>query len=103
MVNVGLNLVSIAGLLQILASLGYLAVSIAQIANAIRAQRNADILLRILQMIVAPLILFLSGAILLLQGWRLDPILQFQQLLINILIGYLIFLDLSRSNRNTQR
>ncbi|MEX0269251.1 Ycf66 family protein [Leptolyngbyaceae cyanobacterium UHCC 1019] len=103
MVNIGLNLGSILGLLQILIALGYLAVSIAQIASAIGSQRNTDILLRVLQLIFAPIILFLCGAILFLQGWRLDPILQFQQLLLSFLISYLILLDLGRSNRNSQR
>lgn len=103
MVNIGLHLGSVFGLLQILIALGYLAVSIAQIADAIRVQRNTDILLRVIQLIFAPLILFLSGALLFLQGWRLDPILQFQQLLLTFLIGYLILLDLSRASRNAQR
>ncbi|ASC71310.1 Ycf66-like protein [Halomicronema hongdechloris C2206] len=88
------NLSSILGLLQALGSLGYFAVSIAQITTALRSRRLTEPVLRILQLIFAPLILLLSGGILFFNGWRLDPILQFQQLLLSILIGYLILLDL---------
>lgn len=102
MVNIGLNLGSIFGLLQILVSLGYFAVSIAQITGAVRSQRNNDIVLRTLQLIFAPSILLLSGGILFFQGWRLEPILQSQQLLMTTLISYLIFLDLRRSNQTTR-
>lgn len=93
MVNFALFPGFLLGLLLILGSLIYFAISIAQITAA-RSQRNADITLRIIQLIFAPTLLLVSGCILFLHGWRLDPILQFQQFLMNILIGYLIFLDL---------
>ncbi len=99
MVDVGLGWSSILGVLHILGSVAYFVVSIVQITVAARSRQPANTVLRILQLIFAPLILLLSGFILFFQGWRQDPILQFQQLLMNILIGYLIFLDLKTSNR----
>lgn len=96
MLNIGLSLSTILGFLLILGSLGYFAVSMAQIIVAVRSQRDADTVLRIFQLIFAPFILLLSGLILLFQGWRLDPILLFQEFLMSLLIGYLILLDLKR-------
>ena len=96
MLNIGLSLSTILGFLLILGSLGYFAVSMAQIIVAVRSQRDADTALRIFQLIFAPFILLLSGLILLFQGWRLDPILLFQEFLMSLLIGYLILLDLKR-------
>jgi len=43
----------------------------------------------IIQAIIAPFILFLTGFILIFQGWRLDPILQFGYFLLNFLVIYL--------------
>ena len=103
MVNVGLNWISIVGFLQVLGSLGYFVVSINQITTASRSRQSLELAFRILQLIFAPFILLFSGSILLFQGWRLEPVLQFQQLLLNILIGYLVLLDLKILKQTTQR
>ncbi len=97
MVNVGLNLATILGFGQMLGFLAYLVISIAQIVAAFESKRNGDKVLRILQLIFLPFCLLLSGFILIIQGWRLDPILMFQELLLCILLGYLVILDLIRS------
>jgi small-conductance mechanosensitive channel len=94
---------AILGFLLILGALGYVAVSIAQITFAARAGQGSDIVLRIFQLVFAPLILLLSGAILFFQGWRQDPVLQFKDFLMTVLISYLILLDLKRSGRPIQR
>ena len=86
-VNYGVNFAGYLGILQALGALGYFALSIAQ-----RSHR-----------IFAPFLLLLSGGILYLNGWRLDPLLQLQQLSISVLIGYLIFLDLKNSTQSTQQ
>jgi len=90
---------SILGLLHVLGSLGYCAVSFAQIVAAVRSQRGTDMVLRSLQLIFAPVLLLQSGGILFFHGWRMDPILQFQESSMSILIAYLILLDLKKSNR----
>ena len=87
---------SILGLVIILGSIGYFAVSISQVIVTGRSKPASQITLRILQLIAGPTILFLSGIILLFQGWRQDPSLLFKDFLMSILIGYLILLDLKR-------
>ncbi|NET00765.1 MAG: hypothetical protein F6K62_08120 [Sphaerospermopsis sp. SIO1G2] len=48
-------------------------------------------LLRLLELIIVPLIMLICGFVLVFQGWRLDPIIQFQQLLLFVIIVYLLF------------
>ncbi len=95
MVAIGINWASLLGFLQIVSAIAYFAVSINQATVAVRSGRDRTT--RIIQSVFAPLILLLSGAILFFQGWRLDPLLQFQQYTMSILIVYLVFLDLRRS------
>ncbi|WP_407897173.1 Ycf66 family protein [Scytonema sp. NUACC26] len=61
-----------------------------------RARRlnSSSLVLYIIQLIFIPIILLLSGFILIFQGWRLDPILQFSQLLLTLLILYLVVKDI---------
>ena len=101
MTNFSLSVVSILGLLQILGSLGYFAVSITQITTAARSRHWVDLVLRILQVFFAPISLFVSGAILIFYSWKFDPLMQLQQLLLNGLIVYVIFLDLKILKRPT--
>ncbi len=91
-----INLMNLIALVQILGGLGYFAVSVGQVVVAVRATNAGNIAFRLLQLMLGPLILLLSGVILLLQGWRLDPILLFQNLLMTMLIIYLIVRDLNR-------
>lgn len=91
------NFSSLLGLIQVLASLGYLAISIAQFAQPAKSRKKNKLIFHILQLIFIPLILFLSGIILLFQGWRLDPVLLFQQLMMMIVVSYFIFLDIKRA------
>jgi type III secretory pathway component EscS len=83
------------GVLLIIGSLIYFAVSFQQ-AIVDRGSNS-----RVIQLSFGPLILFVSGIILLFQGWRQDPILTFKDLLMSTLMGYLVFMDLKRSNRTT--
>ncbi|QLE53379.1 hypothetical protein FD724_36290 (plasmid) [Nostoc sp. C057] len=48
----------------------------------------------IIQGVLAPICLFLCGIILIMQGWRLDPLIQFEQFLLLLLIIYLSFKDI---------
>ncbi|MDJ0708339.1 MAG: Ycf66 family protein [Leptolyngbyaceae cyanobacterium MO_188.B28] len=102
-INFGTTLASYIGLLQALGALGYFVLSIAQVITAFRSKGVGDLVVRILQLLLAPYILLISGGILFYNGWRLDPNLQFQQLSTSVLIGYLIFLDLKKSNRTTKQ
>jgi hypothetical protein len=56
-------------------------------------QAPVEIALKLLEIIFIPAIFLLSGIILLFNGWRLDPILAFQQLLLFIVVFYFIIKD----------
>ncbi|MHC5932448.1 Ycf66 family protein, partial [Nostoc sp.] len=56
--------------------------------------RGWALALYIIQLIFTPIIMLLSGAILYYQGWRLDPVLQFEQFLLLLLILYLSIKDI---------
>ncbi len=96
MVNFGLSISGLIGLVQILGGLGYFALSVGQVVVAARSTTAGNIAVRLLQLMLGPSILFLSGVIVSIQGWRLDPILQFQNLLLTVLVFYLIVRDLNR-------
>lgn len=97
MINIGLNLAILIGLVQILGALGYFVFSIGQLTAAARSSSASGIAVVILQGLLVPLILLISGLILFFQGWRLDPVLQFQVLLMTVLTAYLIALSSGRS------
>ena len=117
MANLGSSLTNILGILQMIGALGYFTLPIAQINFGTSFATYLGFLqiigalgyylaLPVAQRshrVFAPFILLLSGGILFFNGWRLDPVLQFQQLSMSILISYLIFLDLKKSTRSTQQ
>ncbi|BAY84963.1 Ycf66 family protein [Calothrix parasitica NIES-267] len=88
-INLGANFASWLGFIQIIFGLFYLIFAIVKlIPTRSRLSRIATIFY-IIQLIILPPLLLLSGIILVFQGWRLDPILQFQQLILSALIFYL--------------
>ncbi|MEQ8539865.1 MAG: hypothetical protein RIB93_20750 [Coleofasciculus sp. D1-CHI-01] len=89
MVNFGLNSATLLGLLDIFLSIAYLAISVALPIARRRDIGVTGIVLYIIQAIIAPLFLLMTGFILFFQGWRLDPILQFSYVLLNFLVIYL--------------
>lgn len=93
MVNFGLNFASLLGLLDLGLAIAYLVVSIALPIVRRRTLGAWGIALYVTQVIIAPGCLLISGAILIFQGWRLDPILQFAYLLLNFLVVYLLVKD----------
>ncbi|GAB1542777.1 hypothetical protein NUACC21_54510 [Scytonema sp. NUACC21] len=88
-VNFGLNTAFFNGLFLFLLGIAYL---IATIIILIRRHNNMSSLSKLLylgQALIAVVALPLSGIVLIFQGWRLDPILQFQQFLLTVSIIYL--------------
>jgi hypothetical protein len=82
MVNFGFNNASLLGLLDIILAIAYLALSIALPIARRRDVGDTGVALYVVQAIIAPAFLLLSGFILVFQGWRLDPPLQFAFLLL---------------------
>lgn len=89
MVNYGINSGSILGFFDLILAISYLAISIALPLSRPRELGNIGILLYVGQGIIAPTSLLLVGFIHIFQGWRLDPILQFADFLLNLLLVYL--------------
>ncbi len=67
---------------------------IACLAQTARRLNASALVLYIIKDIFAPILMFICGFILVFQGWRLDPILQFMQILLSILIIYLSIKDI---------
>ena len=93
MVNVGINLMSILGIVDIALAVTYVVTAIVNSGMRSSIIGGTGIILYIIQGIMAVAVLPISGFILLIQGWRLDPILGMQQMLLHILLIYLAFKD----------
>jgi hypothetical protein len=102
-VNFGVNLASILGITYVIFGAVYLIFTIYLLIS--RASRFTSTLLTlyIIQLVLVPFCMFVSGLILTFQGWRLDPILQFEQFLLFALIIYFsvkdIFINAISRNR----
>lgn len=93
-VNIGTNPASLLGLIQIIFGLFYLIFAIVQLMRTRYRLSSSATIFYIIQLVLLPPLLLLSGLILLFQGWRLDPILQFQQLILSALVFYLSLKDI---------
>ena len=93
MVNVGINWMSILGIVDIALAVAYLVTAIANSGMRSQIIGSTGIILYIIQGIMAVVVLPLSGFILFFQGWRLNPILGFQQFLLHVLLIFLAFKD----------
>ena len=94
MSNFSWNTIAVIGLLNILGGIAYFVLAITQFKKKARKSSSpVNTLFRIIGIILCPLALLLSGLILLFQGWRLDPILGFQQLLLGLVVLFLIVKD----------
>ena len=94
MVNYGINLAGLLGIFYILLAVAYFILVIIWLAQTARRLNASALVLYIIQAIFAPILMFICGFILVFQGWRLDPILQFMQILLSILIIYLSIKDI---------
>ncbi|MHC5599327.1 MAG: Ycf66 family protein [Nostoc sp.] len=93
-VNFGVNLAGLIGIIYLLWAIIYLILTVAWLAQRGTRLRGWALALYIIQLIFVPIIMLLSGAILFFQGWRLDPVLQFEQFLSLLLILYLSIKDI---------
>lgn len=92
-VNIGLNVASLLGIIYVLLGAAYLILMVCFLVKTTRLT-NWALSLYIIQGIFIPVLMFLSGVILIFQGWRLDPILQFGQVILFLLIIYLTIKDI---------
>ena len=101
--NLAINIAYFLGLLQIIFGLFYLILVVVQLVRNRNRISSLTTIFYIIQLVIIPTFLLLSGSILLLQGWRLDPILQFQQLILSALIFYLSIKDIMLNTVNRNR
>jgi hypothetical protein len=94
MVNFGLNSASILGLFDIILAVVYFVLPIIFVVQKNNIIGTGGVLFYVIQAKIAPFVLLLTGMILLFQGWRLDPILQFAMLLQQLLIIYNVLKDI---------
>ncbi len=93
-VNFGVNVAGLIGIIYLLWAIIYLILTLAWLAQRGARLRGWALALYIIQLIFTPIIMLLCGAILLFQGWRLDPVLQVEQFLLLLLILYLSIKDI---------
>jgi hypothetical protein len=108
MVNLGFNLTTLLGLLDLLGVISYFLLAIYQISRGVYSHSSNSIfntglqVIEVLELLSSPIALFFSGIILIFNGWRLDLILQVQQLLLHIIIG-LSFIKMLGQSANSSR
>ncbi|WP_375502082.1 Ycf66 family protein [uncultured Nostoc sp.] len=93
-VNFGLNLAGLIGIIYILLAIVYFILTVAWLAQRGTRLTGWALALYIIQVVFTPIIMLLCGIILFFQGWRLDPILQFEQFLLLLLIVYFTIKDI---------
>ncbi|WP_019508884.1 Ycf66 family protein [Pleurocapsa sp. PCC 7319] len=104
MVNFGLNFISVVGLFDVLGGIGYFILIITQVLESVRKSNSSlYIILKVLELLFCPIALLLSGGILIFNGWRLDPILQFQQLLFHLIVIVCLVKEAMRSSVSLRR
>jgi len=97
MVNYNFNFASLTGVISFVLGLLYFPILIAQLIVSIRQSGSVtNIASRIALILVAPGCLMLYGAILVFQGWRYDPIMQFGVFLNELLLIYYVIKDIKK-------
>lgn len=91
MVNFGINNAIILGLLDFVGAIVYFILTIARIIDVVKqtaSPLNAvfKTIFKVCELLLYSIVLFSSGVILISNGWRLDPLLVFQQYLIHLIL-----------------
>jgi len=93
-VNFGINVAGLIGIIYLLLAIVYFILMLVWLVPRGTRLAGSALALYLIQVIFTPIVLLLCGFILLFQGWRLDPILQFEQFLLLLLIIYLTIKDI---------
>ena len=92
-INLGFNPASFIGLFYMLFSISYFIFMIAFLRKGAKKLNNSAIAFYVIQAMFVPFLMLISGVILAFQGWRLDPILQFGEFSLLVLVTYLSVKD----------
>ena len=102
MVNLGLNFATLLGILDIFGAVGYFILSIVLISRGVISFTfGVNTILRVWELLLCPIALLISGIILFFNGWRLDPFLQYQQLLIHLVLMVALIKQLRQLDNNS--
>ncbi|MBW4686406.1 MAG: hypothetical protein KME40_15205 [Komarekiella atlantica HA4396-MV6] len=93
-VNFGINVAGLIRIIYLLLTIPYFIFMLVWLVRRGARLEGWALALYIIQVIFTLIILLLYGLILMFQGWRLDPILQFGQFLLLLLIIYLTIKDI---------
>lgn len=99
-INLGATPATFIGILYMLTSIVYFFFLIAWLIPRFSRINPSAVTTCILQIILIPIPILISGFILLFQGWRLDPILQLGNLLLFLLLMYFLVTDIIIKYRN---
>ncbi|MDZ8051784.1 MAG: Ycf66 family protein [Aulosira sp. ZfuVER01] len=87
-VNFGFNTASLLGILYIIFGISYMIFMVFLLFRRASRLNSIAFVIYLVQALLIPSVMLLCGFIFVFQGWRLDPILQFAQFLLTILIIY---------------
>lgn len=95
MINFGLNLniTTLLGLFDVILAIPIFIMTLSLILGGRSTQPTTSIGFYITQLVLVPTPLLLAGAIFILQGWRLDPILQIAMLCLHAIVFFLLVKD----------
>ncbi|WP_242038082.1 Ycf66 family protein [Tolypothrix sp. FACHB-123] len=93
-VNFGFNIASLLGIIYIIFGIFYMIFMVTLLFRRASSLNGIAFVIYLLQALLVPSVMLLVGFIFVFQGWRLDPILQFAQFLLTILIIYFSVKDL---------
>ena len=88
MPNTGFHLSGLLGLVDVVGAVYYLFWATGRIyRKGENSSPTESDMLKVWELFLYPIALFLSGVILHFNGWRLDPLFQFQQLLLHLIVA----------------
>lgn len=90
----GLIEIKLVGTLYLVLAIIYIVLMLGWLRQRKNKLTVAILTIYIIQGVLAPICLYLCGIILIIQGWRLDPLIQFEQFILLLLIIYLSFKDI---------
>lgn len=93
MINIGVNFATVLGLLDVIFALAVFTLTLILLFQNQSVIRGSQVAFYIIQVIIVPLCLLIAGAMLVFQGWRLDPILTFAILCLHLIIVFLVLKD----------
>ncbi|BDI20690.1 hypothetical protein ANSO36C_64920 (plasmid) [Nostoc cf. commune SO-36] len=89
----GLIEIKLIGTLYLVLAVIYITLMLGWLNQRKNALTIPILTIYIIQGVLAPICMFFCGIVLITQGWRLDPLIQFEQFLLLVLIIYLSFKD----------